>query len=63
MKLAYEHDKEFKEKYSIDLDTSLIFVRVTGIWNSMDHEVILIHHRPVSFQLSVPHLSSKFNHN
>jgi hypothetical protein len=33
MKLADEHDKEFKEKYSADLDTSLIFVRrpVTAI--------------------------------
>jgi hypothetical protein len=26
MKLADEHDKEFKEKYSTDLDTTLIFV-------------------------------------
>jgi hypothetical protein len=28
MKLADEHDKEFKEKYGTDLDTSLIFVRI-----------------------------------
>jgi hypothetical protein len=27
-KLADEHDKEFLEKYSTDLDTSLIFVRL-----------------------------------
>jgi hypothetical protein len=26
MKLADEHDKEFQQKYSTDLDTALIFV-------------------------------------
>ncbi|KAJ7759597.1 hypothetical protein B0H16DRAFT_1533867, partial [Mycena metata] len=28
MKLADEHDKEFQQKYSTDLDTALIFVRI-----------------------------------
>jgi hypothetical protein len=28
MRLADEHDKEFQQKYSTDLDTSLIFVRL-----------------------------------
>ena len=31
MKLADEHDKEFKEKYGTDLDTVLIFLCV--FWN------------------------------
>jgi hypothetical protein len=30
MKLADEHDKEFQQKYSTDLDTALIFVGRTG---------------------------------
>jgi hypothetical protein len=30
MKLADEHDKEFQQKYSTDLDTALIFVSHTN---------------------------------
>jgi hypothetical protein len=30
MKLADEHDKEFQQKYSTDLDIALIFVGRTG---------------------------------
>jgi hypothetical protein len=34
MKLADEHDKEFRKKYSNDLDTALIFVRYGSFHSS-----------------------------
>ncbi|KAJ7210843.1 hypothetical protein GGX14DRAFT_394468 [Mycena pura] len=39
MKLADEHDKEFKEKYSTDLDTSLIFA---GLFSAIASAFIIL---------------------
>ncbi|KAJ7210734.1 hypothetical protein GGX14DRAFT_624814 [Mycena pura] len=47
MKLADEHDKEFKEKYSTDLDTSLIFA---GLFSAIVSAFIIL----IQPQLSTP---------
>ncbi|KAJ7850641.1 hypothetical protein B0H14DRAFT_3664228 [Mycena olivaceomarginata] len=53
--LADEHDKELLQRYSTDLDTALIFVRIAGLFSAVD-SAFIIQIQP-EFQLSDPRLS------
>ncbi|KAJ7794760.1 hypothetical protein B0H14DRAFT_3158966 [Mycena olivaceomarginata] len=53
--LADEHDKELLQRYSTDLDTALIFVRIAGLFSAVD-SAFIIQIQP-EFQLSDARLS------